>query len=68
MNENDSMGPVGKRRLLNELLRERREFLHVETRRRATSRAVVALVDANPWLNDQIPVDVARLVRAAAKE
>lgn len=66
--ENGTRTPVEKRRALGELLRRFGASLHLLEAKRAVAREVVELVDANPWLNDQIPYDVAASVRGAAKE
>ena len=51
--------PVEKRRRLSELIQQFRANLH--------AGEIVELVDANPWLNDQIPYDVGKIVRRSAR-
>ena len=58
--------PTEKRLTLNELLRRFRANLHVAARRAELAREIVALVDANPWLNDQLPLDLGGIVRRDA--
>lgn len=60
--------PVDLRTEFNVQIGAYKASWHLPEQRLATARAVVASLDAHPWLLDQIPWDVHDLARADAKK
>jgi hypothetical protein len=64
---NEMSGPLAKRRTLSATIRKFNDCLHLPARKTEVAREIVELVDRNPWLNDQLPYDLAGIVRRSAE-